>query len=47
MTEPGRDHMNRHPGQQQGCGVNVPKIMQPGMRKQLTRLVLGFIVRPD
>jgi hypothetical protein len=27
MTEPGRDHMNRHPGQQQRCGVNVPKIM--------------------
>jgi hypothetical protein len=33
MTEPSRDDMNRHPGQQQGYGVNVPKIMQPGMRK--------------
>jgi hypothetical protein len=32
MAEPGGDHMHRHASQQQGRGVDVPQIMQPGVR---------------
>src|SRR5215813_14036776 len=39
--------MDRYPGQQEGCGVNMPKIMQPGMREELARFLLGLIARPD
>ena len=33
--------MHRHPGQQQGCGMDMPQIMQPRMRKQLTGAALA------
>ena len=32
MAEPGGDHMHPHASQQQGRGVDVPQIMQPGVR---------------
>jgi hypothetical protein len=34
MAEPGGDHMHRDASQQQGRGVDVPQIMQPGVRLQ-------------
>ena len=40
MAEPGGDHMHRHASQQQGRGVDVPQIMQPGMRQRLALLVI-------
>ena len=32
MAEPGGDHMHGDASQQQGRGVDVPQIMQPGVR---------------
>ena len=32
VPEPGRDDVNRDAGQQQGRGVQVPQVVQPGMR---------------
>ena len=42
MSQAGRHHMHRHPGQQQGCGVDMPQIMQPRVRKQLPGTVLTY-----
>ena len=49
MSQASRDHMHRHPGQQQGCGMDMPQIMQPRMRKQLTGAdrARGHVTCPD
>ena len=33
--------MHRHAGPQQGCRVDVPQIMKPGVRKQLADAALA------
>jgi hypothetical protein len=32
VTEPRRDHVDRDTGEQQGRGVDVPEVVQPGVR---------------
>jgi hypothetical protein len=36
MAQPGGHDVDRDPGQQQGRGVQVAKIVEPGMRQGLT-----------
>ena len=49
MSQASRHHMHRHPAQQQSCGMDMPQIMQPCVREQLTGSALahGHVMRPD
>ena len=35
VAEAGRDDVDRNAGQQQGRGVDVPQVVQPGVRKRV------------
>ena len=47
MPEAGRYDVDRDAGEQQGRGVQVTKIMQPGVRQALIRLSECLVVAVD
>ena len=49
VAKPGRDHVDRDPGQQQGRGVEMAQVMKPGVGQRVPGpgTVVRLVVRGD